>query len=233
VGNRAGHHWFLPAHHLGRREQRPRRAGQSQDSRCLCAGVDLAVQGCHCARARHGQDRRVCDEPARAARRDRPRRGRHARLGSWPAADRPGRWRALGRRVGIEDHQAVARQGGPPDPGARRQMAHDLGRGSGDSGVLLAGPGGSRTRDRGCCRPAGGSCLRVGWPGLVGIGRRARSDSTRAVRCRRDRGWCDRQGAARHDGDHSGLDAARAPGRRDCEHWAALSGVVRAGLDEL
>src|SRR5207245_1769295 len=43
----------------------------------------------------------------------------------------------------------------------------------------------------------------------------------------------DRPGAACHDGDHSGLDAARAPGCRHCEHRAAVPGVVRAGLDEL
>ena len=82
-------------------------------------------------------------------------------------------------------------------------------------------------------RPPGGSCLDVGWPGLVGVGGRPRSDSAGAVRCRRDRGWRDRPGTARHHGDHSGLDVARAPGRWHRKHRAAVPGVVRAGLDEL
>ena len=81
--------------------------------------------------------------------------------------------------------------------------------------------------------PPGRACPRVGWPGLVGIGHRTRSDSAGAVRCRRDRSWRGRQGTARHDGDHSRLDAARTPGRRHFERRAALPGVVRAGLDEL
>jgi hypothetical protein len=114
------------------------------------------------ARARCGQGRRGCDQPARAARRGRPRRGRHARLGAWPAADRPGRWRALGRRVGIEDHQATARQAGPPDPGTRRQVADDLGCGSSGPGRLLAGPGGRCTADRGGRRPPGRLMPRCG-----------------------------------------------------------------------
>ena len=80
---------------------------------------------------------------------------------------------------------------------------------------------------------AGGACLDGGWPGLVGVGGRPRSDCAGAVRRRRDRGWRDRPGAACHDGDHSGLDVARAPGRWHRQHRAAVSGVVRAGLDEL
>ena len=49
----------------------------------VCARAATAqCQAGHRARARRGPGRRGCDEPARAARRDRPRRGGHARLGA-------------------------------------------------------------------------------------------------------------------------------------------------------